>query len=228
MVGPRDSFGAVYAEILGQFGVQSSSEEFERSIYDVWDRMNQTVPEGENRYTHFEGGEIAYWTKFVKLTVEEATGEMLGHRLATEALKQLRERFGRADAWKVFDDVVPALRELREQGARLAVVSNWDSQLPTVLDRLELTSWFDEIVVSHFEGIEKPNPEIFKRALERMKVEPAEVLHVGDSHEFDGKGANSAGIDFVGIDRVSDEPEGSMLRTFSRLPEISRSGLASE
>ena len=64
-----------------------------------------------------------------------------------------------------------------------------------------LASRFDTIAVSHLEGIEKPAPEIFLRALRRLGVPPEEALHVGDVPELDEAGAKAAGIACVIVDR---------------------------
>src|SRR5262249_27089986 len=110
-------------------------------------------------------------------------------------------------------------------GTRLAVVSNWDSGLPALLSRLGLAPWFDAIVVSHLEGIEKPHPELFLRAVERLSGEPAEALHVGDMPQLDGAGARAAGIASVTGDRRSRlGAEHAALPDLLRIPAIARTG----
>jgi FMN phosphatase YigB (HAD superfamily) len=74
---------------------------------------------------------------------------------------------------------------------RLAVVSNFD-YTPTALGMLTLagvTELFDTIVVSDAIGWRKPRPEIFEAALERLAVQPAEALFVGDRADIDVVGA---------------------------------------
>ena len=223
LIGPRASFGEVYSEIFSKFGVRCDGEQFNAAVYATWNEMSESIPPGADRYAHFDGGEDGYWRKFVARSVEFATGEMIGERLAAAALAALQERFGSASAWRVFNDVPPALQALRDLGARLAVVSNWDSRLPRVLQSLELDRWFETVVVSHFEGVEKPSAKIFQRALERMGVEASRALHVGDSPELDGAGAAAAGVDFAWIDR-RDEPAKESIPDFRELPRIVERG----
>lgn len=224
LIGPRGSFGEAYSEVFSKFGVRCDGERFNAAVYATWDEMNGSIPAGTNRYTHFEGGEDGYWRRFITRSVEIASGELIGERLAAAALTALQEHFGSAEAWRVFDDVPPALAALHKLGARLAVVSNWDSRLPTVLQVLELDGWFETVLVSHFEGVEKPDAELFRRALERMGVQASQALHVGDSPELDGAGAAAAGVDFVWVDRSAEPKEGS-IPDFRRLPEIVERGL---
>jgi putative hydrolase of the HAD superfamily len=94
-----------------------------------------------------------------------------------------------------------------------------------LLDRLGLGSWFDTIVVSHLEGLEKPRPELFLRAVARMAGTPGEALHVGDIPELDGAGAAAAGIKSVLVDRRSRlDAEHRALSDLSTLPAIVRDG----
>ncbi len=224
LIGPRESFGQVYSETFAEFGVRCDFESFNAAVLETWDEMNRSIPSGEDRYAHFDGGENGYWLRFVQRAVELATGELIGERLASTGLKRLQERFGCVDAWHVFEDALPALEALRERGAKLAVVSNWDSRLPDVLKKLSLDSWFETVVVSHFEGVEKPSAEIFQRALERLGADAADALHVGDSPELDGAGAAAAGVDWIWVDRLNPANE-QAIPDLSRLPEIVDNGL---
>ena len=224
LIGPRRSFGEVYAEVFSEFGVRCDADRFNTAIYATWDEMSRAIPSGVDRYTHYEGGENGYWRRFIQRAVELAVGELIGDRLALAGLKKLQERFGSVDAWRVFDDALPALEGLRQRGARLAVVSNWDSRLPDVLKALSLDGWFETVVVSYFEGVEKPNSAIFQRALERIGADAAEAIHVGDSLELDGAGATAAGVDWVWVDR-NNPANDKAITDLSRLPEIAEHGL---
>lgn len=93
--------------------------------------------------------------------------------------------------------VVATLRRLRARGLALAVVSNWDVGLHEHLRRLGLAHWFDAVVTSAECGIRKPDPRIFALAIERLRVRPERVLHVGDDDVLDREGAQAAGIHFA-------------------------------
>jgi len=110
-----------------------------------------------------------------------------------------------------------------DDGVRLAVVSNWDSRLPQVLEMLELTAYFEQVAVSHLEGVEKPDPQIFHRVLERMDIGPQGAVHVGDVPELDLDGARAAGIDGVLVDRKGKiDASLKTLDDLSTLPQIAR------
>ena len=92
--------------------------------------------------------------------------------------------------------VVEAVSELERLGLGLAVVSNWDVALHGYLEQLGLAGSFDAVVTSAEAGAPKPDPRIFRLALERLRVRPERALHIGDS-EADEEGARAAGMAFA-------------------------------
>jgi putative hydrolase of the HAD superfamily len=200
LVGPRESFGAVYARVLRTLGLELEPRQLERGIRDVMREVAETIPAGTDRYRYYPGGEDEYWLRFVRRTLQQATGsEQDG--VAARSLEALRDAFRGPSAWKIYDDVLPALDALRDAGVTMGVVSNWDSRLPDLLRTLDLADYFQTVGVSHVEGIEKPAPAFFHRIVERMSVEARDVLHVGDRPEMDLEGARAAGVDAVIVDR---------------------------
>jgi putative hydrolase of the HAD superfamily len=101
-----------------------------------------------------------------------------------------------------FPDAAPALAKLRAAGFRLAVVSNWDCSLRSVLGELGLAGAVDAIVVSAQAGARKPDPRIFQVALEQLGCEQGNALFVGDSLQTDVVGARAAGLRAVLLDRA--------------------------
>lgn len=112
---------------------------------------------------------------------------------------------GRFD--RLFDDVVPALKGLREMGLRLGVLSNFGTHLRDLLRRLGLGAYFDFIVVSAEVGLAKPDPRIFELTVEQAAHPRDRILYVGDHVGDDIDGARGAGVDAVLIDRRDRQPE---------------------
>jgi len=223
LVGPRDSFGEVYARVLASLGLELPEELVERCMRGVWNEMERVVPRGSDRYAHYPGGEGEYWFRFAKATIGAAAGRAVTDRLVNDALELLGRAFRDVGAWKVYADVIPALAELRESGVRLGIVSNWDSRLPRLLDDLGLAPYFDSVGVSHLEGVEKPDPELFHRVLRRLDARPEQALHVGDLPDVDLDGARAAGLDAALIDRRG-KLDGAYpaIKDLSLLPGIAR------
>jgi HAD superfamily hydrolase (TIGR01549 family) len=126
-----------------------------------------------------------------------------------------------ADGWrqlKVFRDVRPTMRALQTAGYRLAVVSNWEPSLEVTLGRLGIRHYFEAVVTSAVEGMWKPDPGLFRRALERLGVGADAAVSVGDHLERDVASARQAGIYAVLLDRFDDHPEVSpRIRTLTEL-----------
>ena len=114
---------------------------------------------------------------------------------------RLYAHYASAPAWRVYPEVPEVLQALRERGLRLAVVSNFDTRLPPLLDALGLAAFFDAVVCSGEAGAAKPDGAIFAHALETLGVEASEALHVGDTREADYDGARAAGIEALLVDR---------------------------
>ena len=90
------------------------------------------------------------------------------------------------------------LASLRARGIDLAVVSNWDVGLEEHLERLGAARLFSTIVTSAEAGAAKPDPAIFRVALDRLGVDPARAVHIGDEPE-DAEGAAAAGLGFLSV-----------------------------
>jgi putative hydrolase of the HAD superfamily len=105
------------------------------------------------------------------------------------------DRFHREhNLWEdVPPDVPETLARLRRR-YRLGVVSNANGTVRAKLERVGLAAFFETIVDSHEEGIEKPDPRLFAVALGRMGVAAADTAYVGDLYHVDVVGAAAAGL----------------------------------
>lgn len=118
------------------------------------------------------------------------------------AFLELWEHFGRADAWRCFEDVAPALRCLRSVGLSLRVGSNFDGRLRGVLQGLpEVAGLADAVVISSEVGYRKPHPSFYHTVCDRLAMPPHRVLSVGDDPENDVAGAGRAGLHAALVDR---------------------------
>ncbi len=115
------------------------------------------------------------------------------------AFAELKAYHDEQNLWEhVPDGVRQALHALK--GRRMAVVSNANGTVAAKLDRVGLAAHFEAIVDSHDHGVEKPDPRIFRIALERLGIAPGEAVYVGDFYHLDVVGARAAGIEAVLLD----------------------------
>lgn len=121
--------------------------------------------------------------------------------------------------YRLFADVMPALRTLRKAGLKTAVISNADSDVTAVCVHFAFAPLMDLIVTSALVGYEKPDARTYHAALEPLAVDPARALHVGDQPRSDIAGARGVGMGAVLIDRYSRH-NGSEIPTVGTLTEL--------
>jgi HAD superfamily hydrolase (TIGR01509 family) len=104
---------------------------------------------------------------------------------------------------QLYSDARRCLEILRGQHRALGVVSNSTSEAAVrrILDRVGILDFFRRIVSSGTEGVEKPEAEIFRRAVQRMDVRAEEAVFVGNLARTDAKGAEGAGLHGVWLNR---------------------------
>lgn len=115
----------------------------------------------------------------------------------------------------VLPGVRPGLESLRGAGLRLAAVSNSNGTLRRLFDRLGFTPFFEVILDSQVEGIEKPDPRLFRLALEKLGAPAGDALHAGDFYNVDVAGARAAGIRPVLVDEAGLYPDADCPRVAS-------------
>jgi putative hydrolase of the HAD superfamily len=142
-------------------------------------QLNSTDPD-TNAWARFERNELdvaGFSTAF------EAEAAALGHRLdAGRVLAALRG--------EVRPAMVEAIRRLRAHGLPLGMVSNNVSPMERGGRMDEILDMFDVIVESSIEGIRKPEPEIYQRALERLSAAVGRQIEATDCAYLDDLGIN--------------------------------------
>jgi len=131
-------------------------------------------------------------------------------------LDDLQDAMLAAIRFRPYPEVPAVLAALRERGAAIVVVSNWDVSLHDVLERTRLRPLVDAVVTSAEFGTAKPDPAIFAHALELAGARADEAVHAGDSLEADVEGARAAGIRPVLVAR-DGEPAPAGVRAIATL-----------
>jgi putative hydrolase of the HAD superfamily len=165
--------------------------------------------------THFQSEAIH--AEHGVLSTDEATERRRWRKLVHDVLPEVPEpdrafdelwdHFSRAESWRCFPDVAPALKILRTMGISLCVGSNFDRRLRGVVQGLpELDSWVDSLVISSEVGFRKPHASFFRAACNHLGLPPGRVLCVGDDLENGVRGAIRAGLSGLLLDRVAQQP----------------------
>ena len=109
---------------------------------------------------------------------------------------------------KLFEDALALLNNIKERGNRASIVTgNSKNTVINLLNKYGLVGEFDEIVGNEDYNKWKPNPEGINICMDRLGIrgkQKEKVVYVGD-HENDSIAAQRAGIDYIIVDRVSNE-----------------------
>jgi putative hydrolase of the HAD superfamily len=166
---------------------------------------------------HHDEGRDAASLASLRLNCAAVLAEGLGDDVPP--LPRLTELLVDALRFELLPDALPALDAMVGAGLRLGVVSNWDCGLGDVLAGLGVADRFEVVAVSAVVGAGKPDPRIFRHALDGLQVAPEAALHCGDLPAYDCAGAAAAGVRGVLIDRAGVAADGPCPRIRS-LPEL--------
>ena len=144
----------------------------------------------------------------------------LGRELADLFLADRKQRH------VVFPESRAVLQTLRSR-VKLAMITNGASDIQrNKIEGSGLAEFFDLILVSGEEGFGKPKPEIFRLAIDRLGVDEAAAVMIGDSLARDVAGAAAVGIKSVWVNRIGlarpdhfVAPDAEM-RDLTSLPEL--------
>lgn len=126
---------------------------------------------------------------------------------------------------RVLPGVPEALKQLKELGLRLAVVSNSDGSVERVLAIRGLRPLLDAVFDSTLVGFEKPDPRFFRHALRETGASPETTLHVGDLYAADVEGGRAAGLHTALVDPFGDWQDADCPR-FTDLSALAREAAA--
>ena len=193
---PREQ---LQAKVLKEFGIDVAPEAIRRALVVADEFIYQEFARRPfSKRTEEE--KVAVYVQYQRVLLKEA-GVDASEQLIGGVLNKMQQ-FNLKQV--LFDDVVPALTQLKERGLILGLVSNVDRDITPLCDELGLSSLLQVVVTSQNAGFNKPQPEIFREALRQAGVEPSEAIYVGDQYQIDVVGASKAGIKGVLLDRGDD------------------------
>jgi putative hydrolase of the HAD superfamily len=188
---PFPSVGHIYAKTAGRHGVRITVAGVEERFQAAWrDRHSP-------HHLKSDQADKSWWRVLVHRVMGSHFSENKFHRY----FEDLYHRFAHPQNWRLFPDALPTLRALRQKNFSLGIVSNWDSRLLVLSERIGLTKEVAFVLASAVEGVAKPDKKLFQKALKQARVSAPEALHVGDSFKEDYEGATKAGLRALLLDR---------------------------
>jgi len=187
--------GNHYAYVGRQVGLNLDARSLERAFHTAWKQMPQRAAIDRPR----ENDDKGWWRGLVYLVLDQITPS-LSEFDRDNFFEIAYEHFAEAGVWELYPEV-PGILEQSQPRFQLAVVSNFDGRLRFILQHLGISKFFPNVFVSSELGADKPDPEIYRRAVRLMKLHPSEVLHVGDDSQRDWEAATAAGLSVFQLDR---------------------------
>ena len=190
--------GHHYALVADDVGLKLDAGKLDCAFVDAWSSMPQRQPIDGPR----ENDDKDWWREVVEKVLDDVA-PTLSDLDRDNFFEIAYEHFAAAGVWELYPEVIDVLKQLRPR-FQLAVLSNFDGRLRMILEHLGISKFFSHVFVSSELGADKPDPEIFRRALKFMNLQPNEVLHVGDDPERDWKAATSAGLSVFKLERAKN------------------------
>jgi putative hydrolase of the HAD superfamily len=184
LIDPFPSVGSVYRDVLLRHGIAADETLLQHRFVEVFRNLTK-IPRGAvNETTEYE-----FWKKLVLNVVEPWTTGTDGENVFHDAY----EAFARAENWRFPVGADVMLKNLKERGYRLALLSNADTRCRSILGEMGLSQYLESILLSCELGYEKPDIRAFRAAEKILGARSDEILHVGDSVRNDGAGPEAAG-----------------------------------
>jgi putative hydrolase of the HAD superfamily len=189
------SVGAHYALVAERQGLRLDPDQLTGAFRMVWREMPMRPATGEPR----EDDDKGWWRDLVERMLDRVSPRIdpLDRDTFFEAAYG---HFAEAGVWELYPEVREVLEALAAR-YELAVVSNFDGRLRVVFEHLALSKYFRHVFISSELGADKPDPLIYRRALEVSGLKPSEVLHAGDDPERDWAAAEAAGLGVFRLER---------------------------
>lgn len=141
--------------------------------------------------------------------VHEMALRKVGFRGSVEPLVRCIREEATSPRWhEPFPETEPTLIQLRARGASLHVISGHVDYLPIIVKNLGWSDLFDTVTFTQEVGVQKPDPRVFRFALDRAHQEAGSAIFVGDSWEADYLGASGVGMTAVWLSRTGRRAPG--------------------
>ena len=190
-----ETVGNHYAYVGRQIGLDLDAHQLDRAFHEAWKKM----PRRSAIVGPRENDDKGWWRELVDLILNQIAPS-LSEIDRDKFFEIAYEHFAEPGVWELYSEVRDVLTQLQPR-FQLAVISNFDGRLRLILQHLGISRFFAHTFISSEIGADKPDPEIYRRALSEIGLKPNEVLHVGDDPKRDWKAASAAGLPTFRLDR---------------------------
>lgn len=196
----------IFARVLSEHGITTKPEKIASSMAKADRRLDAEFAELDGK------DEARFWQEYDDFVLSDLGVNAHVKEISKDLSESLEEIMQKVESWTEYPDVRPALERLRRRDFKLGVVSNATDLLDRVLHNLDLSKYFDFVIISDEVGIRKPSPGIFMMAAEEAGASPSRSLYLGDKPMVDIRGAIQAGMNAILVDRANAFPDARCLR----------------
>lgn len=187
--------GFHYAYVAERIGLRLDASALDAAFAECWKQAPPRPPIHGPR----EDDDKGWWRELVDRVLDRVAPG-LGELDRDAFFEGAYSHFAEPGVWELYPEVNEVLGALHGR-FELAVISNFDGRLRMILEHLGLTNFFSHVFLSSELGADKPDPEIFGRALRLIRKRPDQTLHVGDDPVRDWEGAGRAGLKVFRLER---------------------------
>ena len=187
--------GHHYTSVANEVGLTLDPHQLDDAFYSAWKEMPRRAAIAGPR----ENDDKGWWRDLVDLVLDQVAPS-LSEIDRDNFFEIAYEHFAERGVWELYPEVPGVLQQLQPR-FQPVVISNFDGRLRFILEHLGISKYFVHVFVSSELGADKPDLEIYRRALRLTNLKPSEVLHVGDDPERDWEAATAAGLSIFRLER---------------------------
>ena len=189
------SVGHHYAFVGERIGLRLEASALDRAFASCWKQMPLRPAIDGPR----EDDDKGWWRELVHRVLDQVQPDMNALDRDT-FFEGAYGHFAEPGVWDLYPEVNDVLAALHGR-FELNVISNFDARLRMIFEHLGVSKFFSHVFLSSELGADKPDPEIYHRALKLAGLQPNETLHAGDDPVRDWEGAAAAGLSVFSLER---------------------------
>lgn len=220
---PYPSDLEICLEVGARLGLHIHPEIIQNRLTEMEDfflrhmRANRHVWASEDAIHNFW---ILYYMNMLRPLIEEHDESRL-----RQLARAIHHEYDSHTRWQIYPDVLPTLQALQaSKRYTIGAISDWGISLGPILQRLQLNTYFDCLLISALTGHAKPSPVLYEAALGRANTVADYAMHIGDSYTLDVLGARAVGMIPVLLDRKGHLEQSQvdclLIHTLTELPAL--------
>jgi putative hydrolase of the HAD superfamily len=217
----KGNVGEVYRRIAIEHGVDLPAWRLDDAFRRILRRAPTRGIDGDTIARHRQH-EVDWWFERIRETFQ-ATDSTARFDDFPAFAQALFDAYGTGDLWRVRAGASGMLGRLRDRGWRLVIVSNFDHRLLKILEQLDISRFFELVMIPVESGVAKPDRAVFKAASKALETPLRQLLYVGDDAKEVLEAIAQLGLQVFDIREIEDlETFPDLVSSTATLPHADR------